>query len=219
MIYAENIFLCIMIPLAVTLFLTRGEVRKYITAFLLGMSMCLLSAYVSGFLSYAGHLDGSDAAVFLSPVVEELLKLFPLLVFSFFFAPKHSVLTMFAASLGAGFATFENCCYILTSGAGKLSYVMIRGMSVGVMHIVSIYALALWLILAMRLKVLSFPVVIGGVSIATIFHALYNLLVSGGRIASMIGYLMPVFMVTALYLLYPRILLLGAAQPGQDTHL
>ena len=56
-----------------------------------------------------------------------------------------------AVAIGAGFATFENCCYILTAGAESLPYILIRGMAVGVMHIVSILALPIWLIAARRL--------------------------------------------------------------------
>ena len=44
MIYAENILLCIAIPLAISLLFVRGEVRRYIAAFLLGMGVCLIAA-------------------------------------------------------------------------------------------------------------------------------------------------------------------------------
>ena len=112
---------------------------------------------------------------------------------------------MLAAAIGAGFATFENCCYILTAGAESLTYILIRGLAVGVMHIVSIFALSIWLIAAKRLKVLSFPAVVGGLSLSMIFHALYNLLVSEPGASSVVGYALPLLAAAGLYLLYRRL--------------
>ena len=205
MIYAENILLCIAIPLAVSLLFIRGEVRRYLAAFLLGMGVCLISAYISGFLNLATGMGDNDTSVFLSPVVEELMKLLPLLFFLFLFSPRERTLTTLAVAVGAGFATFENCCYILTQGAESLPYILIRGMAVGVMHIVSVLALSIWLIAAKRLRVLSFPAVVSGLSLAMIFHALYNLLVSESGVSIVIGYLMPLLTALALFMLYRRL--------------
>ena len=73
------------------------------------------------------------------------------------------------------------------------------------MHIVSILALSVWMIFAKRLKVLSFPAIAGGLSIAMIFHALYNLLVSEPGVSSMIGYALPLVTAAAMYFLYRRL--------------
>ena len=204
MIYAENILLCITIPLIVSLFFIHGNVRRYMEAFLTGMGMCLISAYIDGFLSVATGAGENDTAVFLSPVVEELMKLLPLLLFMIMFEAEDTMLTMLAVAVGAGFATFENCCYILTAGAGDLGYVLIRGLAVGVMHIVSILALSIWFAMAKRLRVFSLPAVAVGVSIAMIFHALYNLLVSEPGISTAIGFTLPVNASAGLFLLYRR---------------
>ena len=205
MIYAENILMCIAIPLILSLLFVQGEVRRYVAAFLLGMGVCLIAAYISGFLNLVTDMGENDTSIFLSPVVEELMKLMPLLFFLLMFTPKDRTLTMLAVAIGAGFATFENCCYILTSGTESLSYVLIRGLAVGVMHIVSVLALAIWLILAKRLGVFSFPAVVGGLALAMIFHALYNLLVSEPGISSAVGYLLPLLTAIGLYLLYRKL--------------
>ncbi|MCR4804267.1 MAG: PrsW family intramembrane metalloprotease [Clostridia bacterium] len=209
MIYAENILLCIAIPLVVSLLFLRGDVRRFVGAFLLGMAVCLISAYISGFINLTAGMTANDAAVFLAPVVEELMKLFPLLFFLVLFAPADRTMTMLAVAIGAGFATFENCCYILTNGAGSLPYILIRGLAVGVMHIVSVAALSIWLIAAKRLGVFSFPAVVGGLSLAMIFHAMYNLLVSVGGLPSIIGYLLPLLTAAALVFLYRRLPILS----------
>lgn len=204
-IYAENILLCIAIPLAVCLLFVRGEARRFVAAFLLGMGMCLLSAYISGFLNLITGMGENDTAIFVSPVVEEILKLCPLVFFLVVFEPKGRNLTMIAVAIGAGFATFENCCYILTIGAESLTYIMIRGMAVGVMHIESIFALSIWLVLAKRLKAFSFPTVLGSLALATTFHAIYNLLVSRSGVTSVIAYVLPPLTAVLMFFLYRMI--------------
>ncbi|MCR4771644.1 MAG: PrsW family intramembrane metalloprotease [Oscillospiraceae bacterium] len=205
MIYAENILLCVAVPLILSLLFVRGEVRRYVAAFLLGMGMCLCAAYIGGFLNLVTGMGENDTAIFLSPIVEELMKLMPLLLFLVIFAPDYRTLTMLAVAIGAGFATFENCCYILTSGAESLTYVLIRGLAVGVMHIDSILALSIWFIAAKRLRVFSFPTVVGGLSLAMIFHALYNLLVSGHGATRVVGYLLPLLAAAGLYSLFRKL--------------
>jgi len=200
MIYAENILLCIAIPLSICLLLVKGTNRRFIGSFLLGMGMCLLSAYISGYLSIVTGYGESNTAIFLSPVVEEFMKVVPLLFFLLLFEDSSELIINTAIAVGAGFATFENCCYILNYGAGNLSYVIIRGMSVGVMHIISVYALSLWLIASIRLKAFSFTNIIGALSLSMTFHALYNLLVSEPGITSAIGYLMPIVTAVSLSL-------------------
>ena len=208
MIYAENILLCIAVPLLISLLFIRGDARRYVSAFLLGMGVCLIAAYISGFLNLVTGMGEENSAVFLSPMVEELMKLLPLLFFLVLFSPEDRQLSMLAVAIGAGFATFENCCYILTAGAESLTYILIRGLAVGVMHIVSILALSVWLIVAKRLKAFSFPAIAGGLSLAMIFHALYNLLVSAPGVSMWIGYLLPLLTAAALFLLYRKLPLL-----------
>lgn len=205
MIYAENILVCIAIPFIVSLLFIQGKVRKYVAAFLTGMGMCLISAYISGFLGGAIGISDNDASVFLAPVVEELMKLLPLMLAMILFGAEDLMLTMLAVAIGTGFATYENCCYILTAGAENFGHILIRGLAVGVMHIVSILALSIWFAMAKRLKVFTFSSVMVGVSIAMMFHALYNLLVSKPGISTTIGFIMPLVTAACLFFLHRRL--------------
>lgn len=202
MIYAENILLCIAVPLFISLLFVRGSARRFVAAFLVGMGVCLLSAYISGFINLASGMGAEDTAIFISPIVEELMKLMPILFFLFLFTPKDTTLIPISIGIGAGFATFENCCYILTSGAGSLPYILIRGMAVGVMHIVSVIAVTFGLMMARRIKLLSLPGITGALALSMSFHALYNLLVSEPGITSAIGYALPLLTAAAMYLPY-----------------
>ena len=74
MIYAENILICIAVPLLIALVFIRGQARQFVTTFLLGMIVCLLGAYINGFISLASGIGETNTAVYISPIVEELMK-------------------------------------------------------------------------------------------------------------------------------------------------
>ncbi len=73
MIYSENILLCISIPLLLTVIYTRGGVRRSLGAFILGMVSCLLSSYISGYLTLLTEIGLNESAVYISPTVEDIV--------------------------------------------------------------------------------------------------------------------------------------------------
>ena len=204
MIYAENILLCIAAPLLLSMLFVRGQARRYVLAFVSGMAACLLAAYVTGFLRLLIGWEETEVRIFISPVVEELIKLIPLLIMLLLTEPKDDTLLLLAVALGTGFATYENCCTLLSSEEIGLSFVLIRGLAVGVMHIVSVAALSLGIIAARRLQVLSLAGFVGAVSVSMTFHGLYNLLVSQPGTSSYVGFCLPLLAAAALYQPYRR---------------
>ena len=204
MIYAENILICVAVPFLISLLFVRGPVRRFTAFFLLGMAVCLLAAYIDGYIAAVGDLGENDTAVFISPMIEELMKFLPLLLYLYVFRPEGEQLSLAAVGIGVGFALFENSCYILTSGAGSLPYILIRGMAVGVMHIVSMLVLAFGLIVAIRLRAVSFSGIVGALALAMTYHGIYNLLVSEPGVTSLIGYALPLVTAILLYHLYRK---------------
>ena len=73
MIYAENILICITVPLLITLLFIKGNTRRFIASFLTGMAVFLLAAYISGFISILDSLGESDTMIFISPIIEEIM--------------------------------------------------------------------------------------------------------------------------------------------------
>lgn len=199
MIFAENILICIAVPVLFSLLFVKGSTRLFLISFITGMVMCLLSGYIDGFISFASEMGQNDASIFISPIVEEIMKILPVLLILFLFVPEDETLLSCAIGIGVGFATFENCCYLLSFGAGSIAFILVRGLAVGVMHIISIVAEAVGLIIVRRFNALSFPSITGALALAMTFHALYNLLVSESGITLYIGYALPI--VTALMIL------------------
>ena len=204
MIYAENILICITVPLLISILFLRGKTRLLTVFFLLGMGICLLAAYISGFAGLVGGLGENDTAVFLSPVIEECMKCLPMFFYFFLMNPGGEELFLCAVGTGAGFSLFENVCYMLTAGADRLSFILIRSFAVGTMHIVSMLAIALGLSFAIRLKAVTAASVIGAVALAMTFHGLYNLLVSEPGISAEIGYALPLLTAILMHAIYVR---------------
>ena len=205
MIYSENILVCMAVPLLLTLFFVRDNARQFVLNFLLGMGACLLGGYVSGFLDVATGMGVEDTAVFLSPVTEEIMKFLPLLFWFLMFEPRDEGLFHAAVGIGAGFASFENVCSMVSSGAESLGFLLIRGLAVGVMHIVSVLALMLGLVIARRFRAMRLASMVGALSLSMLFHGMYNLLVSEPGVTSAIGYAMPLATAVTLLSAYRRL--------------
>ena len=199
MIYSENVFLCLFIPLMITIIFLRGLARKVIEAFVFGMASCLMSAYISGFAKVLLGLSVEDTAVYISPMIEETMKFLPVLFILFVLDADDNELFVTSVAIGAGFATFENICYLLSTGDMKMSFVLIRGLAVGIMHVSSITVLVGTIIIIRHYKAISFPALSGALAISSSIHALYNLLVSKPGISSEIGYAMPFIFSILIY--------------------
>lgn len=199
MVNAENVLICIAVPFAISFLFTKGSARRLISAFLAGMVVCILSAYMAGFIQMTSGFSSEDTSIFLSPVIEECMKLLSILFCIYVFEPSDERIDLLAVGIGAGFATFENCCILLSSGANQMAYMLVRGSAVGVMHIVTLVALARGIQLLKKYKAYSFAGIAGILSFAVTVHGLYNLLVSKPGVSSYIGYAMPMVCAIILY--------------------
>ena len=88
MTYIENIFLCMVSPLLVaTLCMGRRQLRFFLFC-IAGMGVCLLSAYINTFLAAVCRADALAATAEIAPVVEEVMKLLPLVFYLLVFEPE-----------------------------------------------------------------------------------------------------------------------------------
>lgn len=205
MIYAEHILICIAVPLLIVMAFIGGDARRFAAALLAGMGVCLLAAYISSYINALTGFGKTRTAVYISPVVEELMKFLPLLLYLSMLSPEDKPLLLAAAGIGAGFAIFENCCYLASPEMSSFAFVAVRGFAVGVMHVVSALSLALGLSLVRRFRALQLPGVLGALSLSMTFHGLYNLLVAHPGAPAVIGYILPLLTAAALFPVYRRL--------------
>ena len=208
MIYIENIFVCLAIPLALCILFMGGRTRTFMLFMIAGMSVCLLSAYVNSFFMGYYGVNATVAVVEITPVCEEVMKLLPLLFYVLIFEPKVRDLPEAAIALAVGFATFENVCYLTENGADNLMFLLIRGLSAGALHILCGILIGFGLSYVFRRRWLAFTGTVGLLGACIVFHAIYNLLISGDGVWQTAGYLFPSVLIVLLFagrLLLPRL--------------
>lgn len=111
MTYIENVFLCMLAPLLVAgICMGRRQLKTFVFCFA-GMGACLFSAYLNTFLAIWYQANSFTATVEIAPVVEEVVKLLPLLFYLLVFEPKPARIRIAVLIVAVSFATFENICY------------------------------------------------------------------------------------------------------------
>lgn len=195
MTYIENIFACVAAPLLVAA-LCMG--KKYFRLFLFlfaGMGTCLLSAYINTFLAALYQTNAFHATAEIAPVVEEVMKLLPLLFYLLVFEPEPERIRPAVLMIATGFATFENICYLVQNGAERLEFLLIRGFGTGAMHILCGAIIGYGLTYVWQRTWLKLAGTVGLLGVTIGFHGIYNLLIAYGGKVQYVAYLLPTGMV------------------------
>lgn len=196
--YIENIFLCLAVPLILSMLFRKGKQRTFTTFVILGMGCCLLSAYVSSFFAGYYHAGTAAAVMEITPVCEEVMKFLPLLFYLLVFEPDKQEVISPAIGIAVGFATFENVCYLIENGAADFYDILIRGVSAGSLHLLCGIALSCGIAYVFRKKWIMVTGTIGALGACVVFHGIYNILITAKGRWNLIGYLFPIFLIFAL---------------------
>jgi len=197
MTYIENIFLCMVSPLLVAA-LCMGRRQLHLFLFCIaGMGVCLLSAYINTFLAAVCQADALAATAEIAPVVEEMMKLLPLVFYLLVFEPEGDKIKAAAITVALAFATFENVCYLIQNGADRFSFIFFRGFGTGAMHVLCGLIVGGGLAYTWRRTWLKVAGTCGLLGAVITLHAIYNLLIAYGGAAQYIAYALPVLLVAA----------------------
>ena len=204
--YIENIYICLAAPLLVAIICLRGTWKRLMISLLCGMTSCLLSSYLSTFFAIETGANVLFASVEIAPVVEECMKIAPVLFYLLVYEPgRLEVLECLMAS-AIGFATLENVCYLTQNGASHILHLLIRGFGTGAMHVVCGAVVGLGLYTFWNLVWVRTAGTIGIVALAIVYHGIFNMLVSRPGIAAHIGYVIPVLTIALWMVLRNRVL-------------
>ena len=193
----ENIFICLAAPFLLAALGTNTGNRKNYIFTVLGFVCCIISAYLNTFFSVLYGAQETSAVLEISPVIEETVKLIPLLfgLIVFELQPHEGDNIIF--NIAVGFATFENICYLIQNGAGHFSFIFFRGFGTGAMHVLCGLIVGGGLTYAWQRTWLKIAGTCGLLGAAITLHAIYNLLIAYGGTAQYIAYVLPVLLITA----------------------
>ena len=195
MIDISNIFVCIAAPLLVAAFCMGKKHFRLFIFMLAGMGMCLLSAYINAFVAALYQTTAFHAATEIAPIVEEVMKLLPLLFYLLTFEPEPEKIKPSILALAAGFATFENICYLVRNGANHFGFLLIRGFGTGALHILCGAIIGYGLVYVWQRTWLKLAGTLGLLGVSIVFHGIYNLLIAYGGKIQYIAYLLPTFII------------------------
>ncbi|WP_317856164.1 PrsW family glutamic-type intramembrane protease [Chakrabartyella piscis] len=201
MIYLENIYFCLVAPFLVACVCAHKEQRLSLIFVVYGMTACLLSAYINLFFAQVYQTSILVATMEIAPLIEELMKLFPILYYLLVFEPKNKAVLSAMLMVAIGFATFENICYLVEHGTDNLQYLLMRGFGTGAMHIVCGTIMGYGLMFAWKYNWLKIMGTIGVLCIAVTYHAEYNLLMSVEGIWQVVGTMMPLLTIVIALIL------------------
>ena len=116
-----SLFVCLIIPLAMSLLVLADRSRELFVFLLVGIFMCLFASQVNGLIASVTGLDSYVLTTSVTPIVEEIMKIIPILVLAFLLREDRQMLLECALMVGLGFATMENV-YILMNHANAVRF-------------------------------------------------------------------------------------------------
>ena len=144
-------------------------------------------------------------------MVEETVKLIPIVFFLLVYEPPRGEITGEALMLAVGFATLENACFLIANGTQNTLRLLLRGFSTGAMHVaggalLSIVLTSLWDRLYLRIAGM-----LASLCLAITWHGIFNILVNQEGAAAWAGFALPI--VTGIAVVAIRRKLYGLPEP------
>lgn len=188
------LYICIVTPLILMLFLLEKNSRLIVGFMIIGITVCL---YVSSINTLLLEMCGGNVffvTTTLTPISEEIAKAIPVVFFGFAFSDKKEKLLSISLAVGIGFAILENS-YILISQVYAarhidLMWALVRGFGAGLMHGICTAAVGYGVSFINKIRKLFYTGVFGLLSIAIIYHSIYNSLVQSRY--QYIGFFLPI---------------------------
>lgn len=198
-----NIFVCIVAPLLLTLFILKDGARRFNLFFIMGMAIALSASFINPVLTKLTHYGSLDTAIYIAPISEEILKALPILMYVLIFKPEKNDIIVAALAIGVGFATLENCIYITAYSNDDLLFAVLRGFASGIMHAVNTAVVGFGMCSAYDNNpdaIFTF----GLLGAVITYHSIYNMLVTAPTNIKHIGWVMPMLTATVITLIRQR---------------
>ncbi|HCG35257.1 MAG TPA: hypothetical protein DER23_02830 [Clostridiales bacterium] len=198
-----NIFVCIVAPMLLTLFILKDGARRFNLFFIIGMAIALSASFINPLLTKLTHYGSLDTAIYTAPISEEILKALPILMYVLIFKPEKNNIIVAALAIGVGFATLENCTYITAYSNAELLFAVLRGFASGIMHAVNTAVVGFGMCNAYDKK-LDAIFTFGLLGTVITYHSIYNMLVTAPTNIKHIGWVMPMLTATVITFIRQR---------------
>lgn len=196
-------YICIMIPMLLSLFVMDKKARTLICFILTGCTVCLFVSELNGLLYLMIKKDMLFFCTMVSPVTEEVLKAIPVLFFAFFFSDKRKELVQVSFALGLGFAIMENMNMLAQNfETTTLIWAVVRGFGAGLMHSICTVCVGLGISYVKKKRKLLICGTLALLMMAITYHAIYNTIVMSEY--KYFGFVLPLATYLPIILSYTR---------------
>lgn len=203
MIGIGHIFIAIASPVFVSCFLIEKEQRRHLISLLAGFVVAFLAGSINSFFAVLFQMTEREAVQNLTPILEELLKMLPVLFFAEAFAQSRKEIVNVAVEIGLGFAILENCSYLVTYGADSLAFSIVRGLATGVLHPLCTLTAGVGVCFLYMRKKFALISYFGFLCTAMMIHGSFNLLMEAEeRQYRFWGSLIPILLIGTCILCY-----------------
>lgn len=172
------LFISMAAPLGMMLFIYKGKTRTSLLFLLIGISVCLFCGELNTVILQLTNFSRRYYTVNISPLLEEILKAIPIIIYAFTYKPTRQKLLESSVSVGVGFAILENA-FILSQSIDTVSIILaiIRGFGAGMMHGICTLAVGFGISFINTRRKLFYTGTAALLTMAAIYHAAYNCLV------------------------------------------
>ena len=184
------LFVSIFIPILLMACLVEKKARPPMIFFLIGIFLSVFASEINAYLRGILSMSTFEITIIVTPISEEILKAFPILVFATVFMPKKEALFTASMAVGIGFAVLENAFYLLTSNSFNMIDAMIRAFGAGLMHGMCTLLVGVGISFVKKKQKLFVVSTFALLSTAITYHGIYNMLVQSDF--EVIGYLLPI---------------------------
>lgn len=188
------LYLSIVIPMCVVLVMSKSETKTRVCFVIIGLTVALFCGEVNGAVFNALPYSENAYVTTFSPIIEEVFKMFPIVICAFTVNSKRQHLIEYSISVGVGFAILENA-FVFASSVKQITLLtaVLRAFGSGIMHVMTTLLVGFGLSFVSGRRKLFFSGSLGLLATAIIYHSIYNYLICGGYYA--VGFLMPALLV------------------------
>lgn len=184
------LFVAIFIPILLMACLVEKKARQPMIFFLIGIFLSVFASEINAYLRSILSMSTYEITSVVTPISEEILKAFPILLFAMIFMPKKEALFTASMAVGIGFAVLENAFYLLTSNSFNMFDAVARAFGAGLMHGMCTLLVGVGISFVKKKHKLFVVGTFALLSTAITYHGIYNMLVQSNF--AIIGYLLPI---------------------------
>lgn len=170
--------------------LVEKKARQPIIFVLIGIFFSVFASEINAYLRNVLPMSTFEITIIVTPISEEILKAFPILLFATIFVPKKEAVFTASMAVGIGFAVLENAFYLLSGTSFNMIDAVVRAFGAGLMHGMCTLLVGVGILFVKKKSKLFVVGTFALLSTAITYHGIYNMLVQSDF--CIVGYLLPI---------------------------